>query len=163
MRLLVAVAALSLAATSAVAAPAAPPLAFTPLGGEPRFDSRGALGKRVIVLRFQASWCKVCREEAAAVQHLHDKYSPRGVTVVAMHVEDTETETRRFMKARKVTYLVGLDPQLKTARRFGAPGPPYTLVIDRKGEIVTRVSGRTDEARLSRAIDRALAPPSRRH
>src|SRR5438552_5572966 len=65
-RLLASLALVAMATASADAAPAAPALRVKLLDGR-TFDSRDALGKKVVVLRFQASYCKPCVRESAAL------------------------------------------------------------------------------------------------
>ena len=65
--LLGALAVLLAAAPPALAAPAAPAFTATLLDGRGHFDSRAHIGKEALVVRFQASWCKVCNEEAAGL------------------------------------------------------------------------------------------------
>ena len=157
--LLLALGWLALAAPAA-AAPAAPAFSFVALDGSGHFDSRAQLGKHVMVVRFQASWCKVCNQEAAAMERLYQKYRASGVEFVSVQVQDTEPEARRFLKATKTTYPAGLDPKLKIANRYGFRGTPYTVVINKKGEIVARIHGRSDEARLARILDPLVKPPA---
>ena len=45
------------------------------------------------------------------------------------------------------------------ANRFGFRRAPYTIVINKRGEIVARLEATADEARLAAAIDSALKPP----
>ncbi len=147
---------------SAVAAPAAPAIAVRLLDGH-AFDSRALLGKKVLLVRFQASWCKVCAQQLGDVQRIHEQYGPRGVQVLAVHVEDTEADARAFLSAAHATYPVALDPKLRIANRFAFKGTPYTVVIDRKGEIAARISGSADEERMRRALDPLLqARPPRK-
>jgi cytochrome c biogenesis protein CcmG/thiol:disulfide interchange protein DsbE len=145
-------------AAPAAAAPAAPAFSFTELDGSGHFDSRAQLGKRVMVIRFQASWCKICNQEAAAMERLYQKYRASGVEFVGVQVQDTEPDARKFLKATKTTYPAGLDPKLKIANRYGFRGTPYTVVVNKKGEIVARIHGRTDEARLARVLDPLVKP-----
>jgi peroxiredoxin len=160
-RLLLLLAALLLAAP-AVAAPAAPAFTVTPVNSPGPFESRAQIGKHVLVVRFQASWCKVCNEEAAGIERLYQKYRASGVELVAVHVQDTEADTRHFLAAHRATYPTGLDPRLKIANRFGFRGTPYTVIINKRGEIVARVHGRSDEARLGRILDPLVKPPPRK-
>ena len=46
--------------------------------------------------------------------------------------------------------------------RFKAKGTPYTVVIDKRGEIVSRVAGPSGEARLARVLDPLVKEPSKR-
>ena len=162
LRLLAALA-LALATSPALAAPSAPAFTFQLLDGSGSFDSRALIGKKVLVVRFQASWCKVCAEEAPAIERIWQKYRGSGVEVVAVQVQDTEADARRFLTAQGATYPAGLDPRLTIASRFGFKGTPYTVVISKRGEIAARIHGRSDEARLARALDPLVKPrPARK-
>jgi cytochrome c biogenesis protein CcmG/thiol:disulfide interchange protein DsbE len=153
---------LALSAVPALAAPSAPAFTLKLLDGGATFDSRSLIGKNVLVVRFQASWCKVCVEEAPGVERTWARYGPAGVHVVGVQVQDTEADARRFLTAQGATYPAGLDPHLKIASRFGAKGTPYTVVISKRGEIVARIAGRADETRLGRILDPLLKEPSKR-
>jgi peroxiredoxin len=149
--------------TAVIAAPAAPAFRVKLLDSGKVVDSRDLLGKKVVVVRFQASWCKPCVRESAALARLADRYRDRGVEVVALHVQDTAADARRFMRANNVTYPVALDPKLVVGNRFSAKGTPYTVVIDRKGEIAARLPGESAIAKLPKILDAALAVrPSRK-
>jgi cytochrome c biogenesis protein CcmG/thiol:disulfide interchange protein DsbE len=160
MRLALALGALRLAALPAAAAPAAPAFSVTLLDGSGHFDSRAQLGKQVLVVRFQASWCKVCNEEAAMFERVYKKYRASGVELVSVQVQDTEADARHFLEANKASYPAGLDPRLKIANRFGFRGTPYTVVINKRGEMVARLHGRTDEARLAKILDPLVKRPA---
>src|SRR4029453_8274187 len=90
------------------AAPAAPGFKVTTLDGK-TVDSRDLIGKKVIVLRFQASYCKACVKESAAFGRVVERYQDRDVVFVAVHVQDAMRDVRRFVKANKVTYPIGVD------------------------------------------------------
>jgi peroxiredoxin len=148
--------ALVAAPAPAAAAPAAPPLAARLLD-DGEFDSRALIGKKVIVLRFQGSWCKTCTAQAAAMQRLADKYRERDVEVIGVHVNDTAGEARAWRKRHRQTYAAVLDPGARMATRFGFKRAPYTVVIDKKGEMVARITGSADDARIGRILDPLLA------
>lgn len=120
-------------------------------------DTRELIGKRVLVLRFQASYCKPCNRESAALDRVAARYRDRGVEVLALHVQDTVADTRRFIKRHRVRYAVALDPNLTIGNRFGFKGTPYTVVVDRKGEIVAELHGVSAVGRLPKILDAALA------
>jgi peroxiredoxin len=147
--------ALLLLAASADAVPSAPGFRVTTLDGR-TIDSRGLIGQKVIVLRFQASYCTPCVRESAALSQVADKYRDRGVEVIAIHVQDATPDVRAFVEAQKATYAVVLDPRLNLGNRFGFRGTPYTVVIDRKGEMVARVHGEGVVRRLPRTLDKLL-------
>jgi peroxiredoxin len=150
-----------LLAAPAAAAPTAPAFTLTTMDGK-KLDSRSFLGKAVLVVRFQASWCKLCAAEAPGIERLYRKFRPRGVEVVAVHVQDTAADARRFLRTHGASYPAGLDPRLRIANRFGFKGTPYTVVIDRKGAVAARLHGSADEARLGRILEGLLLTPSKR-
>ncbi|MBI3635815.1 MAG: TlpA family protein disulfide reductase [Candidatus Rokubacteria bacterium] len=153
------------AAAAAAAAPAAPGFSVKLLDSNRTIDSRDLIGKKVVVLRFQASWCKPCVQESAALSRVADRYRARGVEMLALHVQDTAADARRFVRANRVSYPVTLDPRLVIGNRFGVTGTPYTVVIDRKGEIIARIAGVSAPTRLPKILDETLrqaAEPSRK-
>jgi hypothetical protein len=60
------------------------------------------------------------------------------------------------VRAQKVTYPVALDPQLTIGNRYGFKGSPYTVVVDRRGEMVARIHGVSAVSRLPRILDEIL-------
>ena len=152
---IVALAALLSLTPSVAAAPEAPGFKVRLLDGR-ELDSRDLIGKKILVLRFQASYCKPCARESASLARVADRYRERGVDVLAIHVQDTAVDARTFIRANKVTYPVALDPKLVIGNRYGFKGTPYTVVIDRRGEMVSRVHGVSAVSRLPRVLDNIL-------
>jgi len=140
----------------AAAAPAAPGFKVRLIDGKTSIDSRDLIGKKILVLRFQASYCKPCAKESPALGRLFDKYKSRDVEVLALHVQDTATDTRAFMRKYKVTYPVALDPKLTIGNSFGFKGAPFTVVIDQKGDIVAQMTGESAVSRLPKILDDLL-------
>jgi len=155
-RLFILLALLALPA-AATAGPAAPGFKVTTLDGK-TIDSRELIGKKVIVLRFQASYCKPCVKESAAFGRVVERYKNRDVVFVAVHVQDAMSDVRKFIKANNATYPVAVDPKLNLGNRFGFKGSPFTVVIDRKGEIAQKWSGEGVPSRLPKLLDSLLKP-----
>jgi peroxiredoxin len=155
-RRLVVLALLLALATGSEAAPAAPGFKITMIDGKTLVDSREMIGKKILVLRFQASYCKPCAKESPAFSRLYEKYRTRDVEVVALHVQDTPNDTRNFIRRNKVNYPVALDPKLTIGNTFGFKGTPYTVVIDQRGEMVAQIHGQGAVARLPRILDELL-------
>jgi thiol-disulfide isomerase/thioredoxin len=161
-RLALLLAALLVAAAPAGAAPAAPGVRVKLFDSNRTFDSRDAMGKRVVVLRFQATYCAPCVRESPALTKLTERYAKRGVDVLALQVQDTAADVRKFMRADKPGYAIALDPKLAVGNRFSFKEAPYTVVISKKGEILARLPGEGAIAKLPRILDDALAPPKKK-
>jgi len=153
---------LFLQAPASAAPPAAPAVRVTVLEDGSTFDSRSFIGKKVVVLRFQASWCKPCVAQAPGLERVYERYRGRDVEVLALQVDDPEPNARAFLKRHRASYAAALDPGLLVANRFGFKRAPYTVIINKRGEIVARLDATADEARLRSAIDAALKPPPKR-
>jgi peroxiredoxin len=152
---LAALAVVLLVADAAMGAPAAPGFKVRLLDGG-SIDSRDLIGKKILVLRFQASYCPPCARESAALGRVAERYKDRGVQVLAIHVQDTIPDTRNFVRTHKVTYPVALDPRLTIGNRYGFKGTPYTVIVDRRGEMVARIHGVSAVSRLPRTLDELL-------
>lgn len=132
-------------AASGLERPAAPDFELTKLGGGSRnlADFRG----RVVVLNFWATWCGPCREELPALEALHRELAAEGVAVVAVSLDKgSEGSVARFAEERGLTFDVLHDPGGQTEERYGVRFYPTTLVIDRHGRTVVRVSSAWDWA-----------------
>lgn len=140
----------------ALAEPAAPGFKARLLDSQETVDTRELIGKKIVVLRFQASYCKPCARESAALGRLAQRYRARDVEVLAIHVQDTAADVRRFVRAQRVTYPVALDPRLTIGNLFDFKGTPYTVVIDRDGEMVARLHGASVVNRLPKILDDLL-------
>src|SRR4029453_13539266 len=91
-------------APTAAAAPAPPPLAARLLDEGREFDSRTLIGKKVLLLRFQGSWCKTCTAQAPGIERLAAKYRDRDPQGMRRHANDTAAEARAWRKRYHQTY-----------------------------------------------------------
>jgi thiol-disulfide isomerase/thioredoxin len=115
--------------------------------GKP-MDLAAYKGKPMIV-NFWARWCGPCRTEIPELQKAHEKYRKQGLVVLGIGLENSPEAVRDFMKAYEMSYPVGLANGASDTKgiwlmqTLGNPraGLPFTLTVDRKGEIVMRKMG----------------------
>jgi thiol-disulfide isomerase/thioredoxin len=114
---------------------------------------------QVLVLNFWATWCAPCREEMPDFDALRRKHHARGVEFVGIAI-DNERNVTRFLQQMPVSYpiLIGEGAALALARQLGnaAGALPFTLVIDRSGDIALSHLGRLPYAELDAALGRQL-------
>lgn len=116
-----------------------------PEGGELVLaDFRG----KPLVLNFWATWCPPCVTELPLLDGFHRERSSAGWTVLALAV-DSPTPVREFLLKRPLAMpvaLAGLDG-VAFGRSLGnlQGGLPFTVVIDRSGQIRKRHLGALKE------------------
>jgi peroxiredoxin len=111
---------------------------------------------RIMVVDFWVMWCETCREEVPKIQRIYEKYSPKGVVVLGIHLEEKDAgKVRSFIKNAGITYSVLLDPEETTADRFAIKGTPSLVIIDHAGGIVKkyRALDRKTEKKVHRLLD----------
>lgn len=116
-------------------------------------------GKPLIV-NFWARWCAPCRVEIPELAKTQDKYGKRGLTVIGIGLEDKAESVRDFMKAYEMNYTVLLAKsggiELMQALGNSRAGLPFTVAINRRGEIVASKLGAMNRADLDAAAELAL-------
>lgn len=110
---------------------------------------------RVLVVNYWATWCAPCREEIPVFVRLQERYGGRGLQFVGIAIDQPD-KVAEFAREFGVNYplvLGGVDA-IELLRQVGnrAGVLPYTLVIDRKGNLVSREPGGIKEARLEQLI-----------
>ena len=117
---------------------------------------------RVTLVNFWATWCAPCVEEMPMLSALHDKYGPRGFSVVGIALDEPE-RAAAFARELGVSYpiLVGQADVVVTGRRYGnATGMlPYSVLIDTAGVVRWTYLGALEAAELETRVQRLISPP----
>ncbi|MHB0973092.1 MAG: TlpA disulfide reductase family protein [Thiobacillus sp.] len=110
---------------------------------------------QVVVLNFWASWCAPCREEIPDFVALRSQFQPKGVEFVGIAI-DNSANVAQFLQRLPVNYpiLIGEGAAHSLSRRLGNPSGalPYTVVLDRDGQIVLSHLGRLPRAMLEATL-----------
>jgi thiol-disulfide isomerase/thioredoxin len=138
---------------------AAPELAGTTLEGEPLAVSD--FDGDVVVLNLWASWCVPCRAEAPVLQEVASETENDGVQFIGLNTDENQAAALAFESAAGITYpsLVDADGEFQLAFYDTVPAQsiPWTVIIDREGDIAARVIGETDYDQLSDLVDRVAS------
>ena len=99
---------------------------------------------RLVAWNFWATWCAPCRDEIPLLIAAREKYSSSGVEIVGIAI-DNAAKVREYASSLKIPYPILLAEAngIDLMRRLGngAGGLPYTVVSDRKGNVVRRKLG----------------------
>jgi len=98
-----------------------------------------SLRGRVVVLNFWATWCPPCRAELLMFDKFAREYLDRGVTVVAVSIDDPRNRRDVERIAANASFPVGLQAEA-TENGFAIPSAlPMTYLIDREGMVRARL------------------------
>ena len=119
--------------------PDGPELVMTNLRGKP------------LLLNFWATWCPPCIKEMPLLDAFYQTKRAQGWQVVGLAV-DSPTPVREFLKRVPVSFPIGLAGMegSELSRALGNPNGslPFTVVLNKKGELVVQKLGSIAEADL---------------
>ena len=134
---------------------AAPDFTATTVEGSPwsLSQSKG----RLTLLNFWATWCAPCRDEMPDLQELHRLHSERGLDVIGISGEDSQT-IREFLSSEGFTFQALHDHGFEIHRRYSVNSIPTTVVIGRDGSVLEHIQGFASKKALNRAVLPHLLP-----
>jgi thiol-disulfide isomerase/thioredoxin len=125
-------------------------------GGEHRLaDWKG----KVVLVNFWATWCAPCRKELPALDVLNRDLGGADFAVVTIATGRNALPgiTRLFDEVGVTSLPIYLDPKLQLSREMGVMGLPVSLLLDRDGREIARMSGDAEwDSESARAIIAAL-------
>jgi thiol-disulfide isomerase/thioredoxin len=125
-------------------------------GKEQRLDQwRG----KVLVVNFWATWCAPCREEMPEFIKAQAEYGPKGLQFVGIAVDQPD-KIDEFAKEIGLNYpaLVGGFGAMELSKTLGNSlmALPFTVVVDRKGQIVHTQLGNLKPDKLHSLVTQLL-------
>ncbi|MEO7055251.1 MAG: TlpA disulfide reductase family protein [Caldimonas sp.] len=103
-----------------------------------------ALGGRVVVLNFWATWCEPCRLEMPSLEAMAARRQKDGVVVAAVNYRETPEVVRRYLERHSFKVPVLLDLDGDAAMTWTPRVFPSTVLIGRDGRPVHTVLGELD-------------------
>ena len=107
---------------------------------------------KIVVLNFWATWCPPCIEEMPSLVEMQKKFQGKGVTVLAVSVDDDADDYHKFLKEHSIDLLSVREADQKTdkgvfapvSQQYGTIKVPETYIIDRNGVIRRKFIGPVD-------------------
>ena len=145
---------------SAVPSDPPPPARVVNLTEEGWQQLRARYRGRVLLVNFWATWCEPCREEFPGIVRLHKTYRARGLSVVAISMDEPESVAaiQQFLKSQGAEFgsyrhdfrdfamfIDSINP------RWGG-GIPSTFLYNREGKLVSSWLGATHYEAFERAV-----------
>jgi len=92
---------------------------------------------KVVLVNFWATWCPPCRKEMPDLETLYGRFGSKGLVVLGISDEEA-AKVEPFIRERKVSFPVLLDPGRKVNEMFVVDGIPKSFVYDREGKLVAQ-------------------------
>jgi len=98
---------------------------------------------KAVLLNLWATWCFPCREEMPSLDRLQKEMGSDTFEVVALSLDRAgQKASAEFLSETNVEHLrLYVDPTMKTGNKLRAVGMPTTILIDKEGREVGRLSG----------------------
>jgi cytochrome c biogenesis protein CcmG, thiol:disulfide interchange protein DsbE len=114
--------------------PPAPSFSLTTQNG--KTVSLESLKGKVVLLDYWASWCVPCKQSFPWLSAMHEKYSAKGLVIVAVNLDKKRELADEFISKFTVPFTVAFDPTGKTADAFKVKAMPTSFLISRTGTVL---------------------------
>jgi thiol-disulfide isomerase/thioredoxin len=114
---------------------------------------------KVLLVNFWATWCAPCREEMPSIAALGEAFAPEDFVVITIATgRNPAPAIEKFLGEVGLEEMpVYTDLKQQLAREMGVMGLPVTILIDREGQEVARLTGGADwNSESARAIIAAM-------
>ncbi len=118
-------------------------------------------GSGPVILSFWATWCKPCLKEMTYFNDFYNEYNERGLKLLAISVdsEKSVSKVRPYIRSNGYEFPVLLDTNSEVARKYYAQMVPFTVILNKKGEVVFIHLGykKGDELKVKEVIEKLLS------
>ncbi len=113
-----------------------PDFTLPALAGDGPVVFSGVNKENPVLLVFWASWCPSCVEEIPVLNEIQKKFSPRGLKIFAVNVEESRKTVQDFQETHPMNYPVLLDEKGKITEKFGLVGVPAAVLAQKGGNVL---------------------------
>jgi thioredoxin-like negative regulator of GroEL len=133
----------------------APAFEVTALDGT-RFNL-DAMGGRVVLIDFWATWCGPCNEELPNVKKIAKEFAGEPLVILSVSWDDDDAKWRQFVQKNEMTWMQYRDANHALSNAFGVNAIPHYFVIDTDGGLTTELvgAGSNVEGRLKKLVAKA--------
>jgi thiol-disulfide isomerase/thioredoxin len=118
-----------------------------------------AMGGRVVLIDFWATWCGPCKEELPQVKKIAKDFAGQPLVIISVSWDSDETKWKDFINKNEMTWVQYRDASHKLSQSFGVDAIPHYFTIDSDGVFTAEVlgSGSDVEGKLKKLVAKARA------
>ncbi|MDD5462290.1 MAG: TlpA disulfide reductase family protein [Methylococcales bacterium] len=110
---------------------------------------------KILIINFWATWCTPCRKEIPEFIALQEQYAARGLQFIGIAIDDQDA-VKKYLTSIKINYpiLIGDVTGISLAHQLGnsIDAVPFTIIVDRQGQIVHRHPGEFSKEQITEII-----------
>lgn len=124
-----------------------PSVNVTNMNGE-KVDINSLVGKgNIVIINFWATWCVPCKKELNNLSEMYQEWKEKyKVEIVAVSIDDAKnsSKVKTTVDGSGWPFTIMLDPNQDLMHALNFQAPPYSLIIDKDGNIVETHAGYVD-------------------
>ena len=109
-----------------------------------------------IIFNFWNLACIPCRKEMEHLNVFNKKYNEYNFEVISINMDTPRSlsKVKSFVKSKNYSFTVLNDPRSELFRKLGATIMPFTVLVDKNGNIISRHTGYNpgDELKLEKEL-----------
>jgi len=94
------------------------------------------LQKGPVIVDFWATWCVPCKKGMSALNKLAEKYDSLTVVAVSIDAPKDIPKAKSYLKSMNYKFTALFDSNKKLAQKLNVVNPPYTVILDKEGNII---------------------------
>jgi len=123
-----------------------------------------AMGGRVVLIDFWATWCGPCNEELPHMKKIAKEFAGQPLVIISVSWDSDETKWKNFINKNEMTWVQYRDADHSLSKKFGVEAIPHYFTIDSDGVLTAEMLGEGSdvEGKLKKLVARAKvsAPPA---
>ena len=133
----------------------APAFEVTALDGS-RFNL-DAMGGRVVLIDFWATWCGPCNRELPHMKQLAKEFAGQPLVIISVSWDSDEAKWKEFVARNEMTWVQYRDADHELANLFGINAIPHYFTIDSDGVLTSEMlgEGANVEGKLKKLLAKA--------
>ncbi len=103
-----------------------------------RVELKELYSKGAVLVNFWALWCKPCRAEIKFLEKYYTEYKSKGFSIIGINQDSPRSlaKVKTFVNSHNLTFPIVLDPNQEIFQKFNGQSVPFSVLLNKKGEIV---------------------------